>query len=50
MTTTILEAQGYKVIHNASGANLENGIVSALINKANWQGKTDADWGVFGSG
>ena len=47
MTTTILEAQGYKVIHNASGANLENGIVSALINKANWQGKTDADWGVF---
>ncbi|MDP1722913.1 MAG: Mur ligase family protein [Candidatus Gottesmanbacteria bacterium] len=47
MIVTILEAQGLRVIHNASGANLLNGIVSALINKADWRGQVSADWGVF---
>lgn len=47
MITTILEAQGLSVIHNVSGANLENGIVSSLINKSDWNGTISADWGVF---
>jgi len=42
MIKTILESQGETVIHNASGANLLNGIVSAIITK--WQ---KHDWGVF---
>ncbi len=41
MIKIILEARGERVVHNASGANLENGIVSALLQKQ------DADWGVF---
>ncbi|MBI3955916.1 DUF1727 domain-containing protein [Candidatus Gottesmanbacteria bacterium] len=41
MIKTILENSRQSVVHNASGANLENGIVSALIQKS------DADWGVF---
>ncbi|MEK7544278.1 MAG: Mur ligase family protein [Patescibacteria group bacterium] len=47
MIKTILEAQGFSVVHNASGANLENGIVSALINQTDWKGHVSADWGVF---
>lgn len=41
MITKILESNRFSVIHNASGANLLNGIVSALIQKSR------ADWGVF---
>lgn len=41
MIKTMLENNGLSVVSNASGANLENGIVSALIGNAN------ADWGVF---
>lgn len=41
MIAKILEHQGFSVVHNASGANLVNGIVSALIQKS------QADWGVF---
>ncbi len=41
MVKTILEKQGLRVVHNASGANLENGVVSALIEQHN------GDWGVF---
>ncbi len=41
MITRILESQGERVIHNKSGANLLNGIASALISQ------NDADWGVF---
>jgi len=41
MIQIILEQNGFTVVHNASGANLDNGIVSALIQKL------DADWGVF---
>lgn len=47
MIKSILEAKGLRVVHNASGANLENGIVSACIQSANWSGKIDADYGVF---
>lgn len=41
MIRQILEAAGFSVVHNASGANLLNGIVSSLIQKP------QADWGVF---
>ncbi|MBI4100105.1 DUF1727 domain-containing protein [Candidatus Microgenomates bacterium] len=41
MIKTILENGGHKVIHNASGANLLNGVVSAIITSP------PGDWGVF---
>ncbi len=47
MIKTILEKQGDRVVHNASGANLTNGIVSALIKEAKWNATVDRDWGVF---
>ncbi|MBI5619498.1 hypothetical protein HY950_00890, partial [Candidatus Gottesmanbacteria bacterium] len=47
MIKTILEKQGYSVVHNASGANLLNGVVSACIQQASWDGKLNADYGVF---
>jgi len=47
MIVKILEQHGYSVVHNSSGANLLNGVVSACIQKANWFGKLKADWGVF---
>lgn len=47
MIKKILEAQGTSVIHNDSGANLDNGIVSAFIKHASWYGTIRADWGVF---
>jgi len=47
MIKTILEAQGLSVVHNASGANLVNGIVSACIPTASWKGVINADYGVF---
>lgn len=36
-----------RVVHNQSGANLLNGIASALISSASIAGKVRADWGVF---
>lgn len=47
MIKKILERQGNSVVHNASGANLLNGVVSAFVQDADWFGKTNADWGVF---
>lgn len=47
MIKKILEEEGNKVIHNESGANLLNGIVSAFISKSSWSGNINADWGVF---
>lgn len=47
MIKQILEMRDEKVIHNASGANLVNGIVSAFIQEASWTGTVTADWGVF---
>lgn len=42
MIKTILEAQGLTIAHNASGANLLNGVVSSLLTV--WGKK---DWGIF---
>lgn len=47
MIKTILEKNGDRVIHNTSGANLINGVVSAFITHAGWNGNVEADWGVF---
>lgn len=47
MIKQILEKKGETVVHNETGANLLNGVVSALIKKANWMGNIEADWGVF---
>lgn len=47
MIARILRSGGKRVIHNASGANLLNGIVSSFIVEADWTGNVRADWGVF---
>jgi UDP-N-acetylmuramyl tripeptide synthase len=47
MIQEIVASTGDTVVHNHSGANLVNGVVSALIQQANWNGKIRADWGVF---
>jgi len=47
MIKQILTSQGKRVIHNGSGANLLNGIVSAFIQASDWMGHMRADWGVF---
>ena len=44
---TILERQGWRVAHNASGANLMNGLVTTLLQNADWSGKLDADYAIL---
>lgn len=41
MISQMLKEQGFTVVHNNSGANLLNGVISALIQQLH------ADWGVF---
>src|SRR3989338_1004026 len=43
----ILEKNGHRVIKNQEGANLLNGITSALVNNATLNGKIDADVAIF---
>ena len=47
MVKTILEHIGDTVVHNATGANLLNGIVSSFIRNADWLGRVRADVGIF---
>lgn len=47
MVKTILEHIGDSVVHNATGANLLNGIVSSFIRNADWLGRVRADVGIF---
>lgn len=47
MLKTILEGVGDIVIHNGTGANLLNGIVSSYITHADWLGRVSADVGIF---
>ncbi len=47
MIKTILEHVGDSVVHNSTGANLINGVVSSCIRKADWLGRVQADVGVF---
>lgn len=44
---TMLERQGWKVAHNAAGANLENGLMTALLASTNIVGKLDADYAIL---
>ncbi len=44
---TILKKNNFTVIQNTSGANLMNGIASALISNANVNGKITADFALF---
>ena len=44
---TILERQGWRVAHNASGANLINGLVTTLLENTNLLGQLDADYAIL---
>ncbi len=44
---TILEENGAKVAHNSSGANLINGLITALLADTNLVGKLDADYAIL---
>lgn len=39
-----LAAEGYKVICNKTGSNMLNGVVSAFVISAGWNGRIDADY------
>ncbi|MDJ0798365.1 MAG: Mur ligase family protein [Calothrix sp. MO_167.B12] len=43
----ILERKGYRVAHNSTGANLENGLVTALMESSNLVGKLDVDYAIL---
>jgi len=47
MIKKILEGIGESVVHNATGANLLNGVVSSFIRHADWLGRVSADVGIF---
>jgi len=44
---TILERKGYRVAHNATGANLENGLMTALLESTNLVGTLDVDYAIL---
>lgn len=44
---TILEQQGWRVTHNQTGANLINGLITALLADANLIGQLKADWAIL---
>ncbi len=47
LARTILEQKGYYIAHNITGANLENGLVSALLNRCSLSGRLSADYILF---
>lgn len=44
---TILESQGWRVAHNAAGANLINGLVTTLLENTNLIGQLEADYAIL---
>ncbi|MBH8553176.1 Mur ligase family protein [Nostocaceae cyanobacterium CENA357] len=44
---TILERQGYRIAHNATGANLENGLMTALLENTNLVGTLNVDYAIL---
>ena len=44
---SILESQGWRVVHNETGANLINGLITALLGKANLLGQLKADYAIL---
>ncbi|MEC4815496.1 MAG: Mur ligase family protein [Scytonema sp. PMC 1069.18] len=43
----ILERKGYRVAHNSTGANLENGLMTALLENTNIVGLMDVDYAIL---
>ena len=43
----ILSDHGYTVVHNSSGANLINGLITALLGSADMTGKISADYAIL---
>ncbi|MEH2025699.1 Mur ligase family protein [Nostoc sp.] len=44
---TILEGKGFRITHNSTGANLENGLISALLESTNLLGTLNADYAIL---
>jgi UDP-N-acetylmuramyl tripeptide synthase len=44
---SILEHKGYRVAHNSTGANLENGLMTALLESSNFLGTIDVDYAIL---
>lgn len=44
---TILERKGYRVAHNSTGANLENGLMTALLDNTSLVGTLDVDYAIL---
>ncbi|MDF5724542.1 MAG: Mur ligase family protein [Rhizonema sp. PD37] len=44
---SILEHKGYRVAHNSTGANLENGLMTALLENTNLVGSLDVDYAIL---
>ncbi len=44
---TMLERQGWRVAHNATGANLENGLITALLENTNPIGQLQVDYAIL---
>ncbi|WP_445321569.1 MurT ligase domain-containing protein [Nostoc sp. NIES-3756] len=44
---TILENKGYRVCHNSTGANLENGLMTALLESTSLVGTLDVDYAIL---
>lgn len=44
---TMLEKQGWQVAHNATGANLVNGLITALVESTNLIGNLSADYAIL---
>jgi len=47
LLVTILERKGYRVAHNSTGANLENGLMTALLSSTNLIGNLDVDYAIL---
>lgn len=43
----ILQRKGYRVAHNSTGANLENGLITALLENTNLVGSLDVDYAIL---
>ncbi|MCC5610715.1 Mur ligase family protein [Nostoc sp. CHAB 5834] len=44
---TILERKGFRVTHNSTGANLENGLMTALLENTNLLGTLNTDYAIL---
>ncbi|MCC5602624.1 Mur ligase family protein [Nostoc favosum] len=44
---TILERKGFRITHNSTGANLENGLMTALLESTNLLGTLNADYAIL---